>query len=330
MGFAKRAVSFVAFSVLSSLYVLFTKKPDVIYASSTPLTVGIPALTGKWLRRIPFVFEVRDQWPEIPIELGIIKNKIVIKFLLWLEKTLYRNSSAIIACSPGQAEGVRTVAGEGKRVEVVSNSCDIELFKPDIDGSHIRSKHNWGDKLVFLHAGAMGKVNSLHFIIDAAEKLKDNKNILFVLLGQGKEKPSLEKRVLELNLDNVQILPSVAKYILPNYFAAIDVSMVIIGGYPIIEHNSANKFFDSLSAGKPVLLNYSGWQRKIIEDNEAGLGCKLCDLSEFIDRVIYYYKNRNNIIAMGRNARELALTQFDRNSLARKALKIIELANSQK
>ena len=133
MGFIKRGLSFVAFFVLSSFYILFTKKPDVIYASSTPLTVGIPALTGKWLRRIPFVFEVRDQWPEIPIELGIIKNKLLIKTLLWLEKTIYKNSSAIIACSPGQAEGVRSVSEAQKRIEVVPNSCDIELFRPDID-----------------------------------------------------------------------------------------------------------------------------------------------------------------------------------------------------
>ena len=184
MGFIKRCLSFIAFILIASIYVLFIKNVDIIYATSTPLMVGIPALIAKWLRRIPFVFEVRDQWPQIPIELGIIKNRILIKLLLWLEKAIYKNSSAIVAASPGQADGIKKVADKDKFVKVVPNSCDLEVFRPDIDSSSIRKEYHWENKLVFLHAGAMGKINNLGFVVDAAEKLKDNKEILFGLLGK--------------------------------------------------------------------------------------------------------------------------------------------------
>lgn len=323
MKIVTRCLSFAGFVILSSLYILFAKRPDIIYATSTPLTVGIPALVAKLVRRIPFIFEVRDQWPEIPIELGMVKNKLLRKLLLAMERIIYKNASVIIALSPGMADGVRVVTGLKKRIEVIPNSCDTQRFRPDIDGSGVRRKYEWDDRFVIFHAGAMGKVNSLHFVIDAADKLKDNKDILFVLLGEGKEKASLEKRVSQLGLGNVQILPAVPKYILPEFFAASDMGLVVIGDYPIIQHNSANKFFDSLSAGKPALLNYSGWQREIIESNKAGLGCGLCNLEEFVEKVLYLSSRPQKVKQMGLNARGLAVERFNRDRLAEQVLEVI-------
>jgi glycosyltransferase involved in cell wall biosynthesis len=307
-----------------SIYVgLKTRGADVIYATSTPLTVGIPAIVLKWLKRIPFVFEVRDQWPEVPIELGIIKNKIMIKLLLWLEKTIYKNSSRIIALSPGQADGIRKLLTEEKSITVIPNCCDIDIFRPDIDGSIIRKEYGWGDKFVFLHAGAMSKANGLDFVIDAAEKLKDNLKILFVMIGEGSQKETLRRRVKELGLANVEILSAVPKQKLPEVFAAADVGLVIFGNFPIVEHNSANKFFDSLSAGKPVLLNYSGWQRTALESNAAGFGCDLYNLDEFVEKVLYLSSHPEQGTEMGRNARRLAVGRFDRDKLAAQALEIV-------
>ena len=110
---------------------------------------------------------------------------------------------------------------------------------------------------------------------------------------------------------------------LPNYFAAMDVGMVIIGDHPIIEHNSANKFFDSLSAGIAVLLNYSGWQREILESNNAGFGCDLYNLDEFVEKVLYLSSHPKEVEHMGLNARKLAIERFDRDRLAEKALEVI-------
>ncbi len=321
-SYLRRVTSFLSFCLLSIYAGLRTKGVDVIYASSTPLTVGIPAMVIKWLKHIPFIFEVRDQWPEIPIELGIITNRFLIRILLWLEKTIYKNCSYIVALSPGQADGIRAVLAEEKPITVIPNSCDIDLFRPDIDGSAIRQRMGWGDKLVLLHTGAMGKVNGLDFVINAAEMLKEHSDIMFVLIGDGKQKPSLESRVKKLALTNVEILSSVPKRELSDFYTAANIGLVIIGNFPIIEHNSANKFFDSLSAGKPVLLNYSGWQRKILEENAAGFGCDLCNLDQFVEKVLHLNSHRKQIEQMGQNARRVAVEKFNRDQLAKQALEL--------
>lgn len=323
-SYLRRITSFLLFLPLSIYAGLMAKKVDVIYATSTPLTVGIPAMVLKRLKRVPFVFEVRDQWPEIPLELGIIKSRFLVKLLLWLEKTIYKSSSAIVALSPGQADGVRKVLTENKEIKVIPNSCDREFFHPDIDSSVIRKKYGWDGKLVLLHAGAMSRINNLDFVIDAAVKLKDYTNIMFVLIGDGNQKPILESRVRELGLTNVGIFPSVPKQKLPEIYAAADVGLMIIGNYPIVQHNSANKFFDSLSAGKPVLLNYSGWQREILEDNEAGFGCELCNLDEFVEKILYLHSHRELVRTMGQNARQVSLEKFDRDKLSASALSLLQ------
>ena len=323
-SYLRRMASFLSFTFFSICVGLSIKGVDVVYATSTPLTVGIPAMMVKRLRRKAFVFEVRDQWPEIPIELGIIKSRWFITMLLWLEKTIYQNSSAIVALSPGMAGGIRKVLQADKNIAVVPNSSDIELFSPSIDGSLIRQSHGWNDKLVFLHFGAMGKANGLEFVVQAANRLRENHNIHFVIIGDGSQKAILIDKAERSGLGNVEFLSSKRKSELPAFVAACDVSMVIFSDYPILEHNSANKFFDSLSAGKPILLNYSGWQREILESNKAGFGCRQYGLDEFVEKIVYLDSHRGELPEMGQNARKLAERSFDRNALASQVLSVLQ------
>jgi glycosyltransferase involved in cell wall biosynthesis len=188
MSVFKRCLSFLAFMQLALIMALLIPKVDVIYATSTPLTIGIPAIAAKWFRRKKFVFEVRDQWPESVVEVGILRNKFLISIMMWLEKFIYKNASAIVAVSDGMAEDIAKVAPKGKHICVIPNGADLDLFRPDIDGIEIRQKRNWDDKLILVHAGTMGKVNSLGFVIDAARKLKEYKDVLFLLIGQGSGK----------------------------------------------------------------------------------------------------------------------------------------------
>jgi len=325
-SFIRRLLSFFCFMVFSVYAGLRTAGVDVIYATSTPLTVGIPAILLKWFKRVPFVFEVRDQWPEIPIEMGILRNRVMIRILLWLEKAIYNQSAAIVALSPGMADGVKAVLKKQKSVTVVPNSSDTDRFRPDINGATIREAKGWTEKCVFLHAGAMGRANGLDFLVDAAEKLIDDRKIHFVLIGDGGEKNKLKARIEDLGLENIEIIDSVAKAKLPEYLAACDVSIVIFADCQILEHNSANKFFDSLSAGKPVLLNYSGWQRDVLEQAEAGFGCERCNLDEFVEKVLHLTSNKELRSQMGPNARRIAEQKFDRDALAAQVLDVLKAA----
>jgi len=326
-SFFMRGISFLNFVFLSTYVGLRTRDIDVVYAVSTPLTVGIAAIVLKWLKGIAFVFAMLDQWPEIPIELGILKNKLLIKLLLWLEKTIYKNASAIIGLSPGMADGIREVTRKGrlqeKPIATIPNGCETDTFSRDINGSMVRKQYGWTDKFVLLHAGAMGVVNSLDFVIEAAIRLRDDPEILFVLVGEGSQREKLETRVKKLRLTNIEIRASMPQQQLPELYAAVDVGLVIIGNVPILEHNSASKFFDTLIAGRPVLLNYSGWQREVIETNNAGFGCRLYDLEEFIEKILYLNSHREQVLEMGRNARRIAIEKYDRQKLAMETLGVI-------
>jgi glycosyltransferase involved in cell wall biosynthesis len=331
MGNLKRCLSFLTFMLLASITAISVSKVDVIYATSTPLTIGIPALATKWLRRKKFVFEVRDKWPDsLSVGAVTIKNGFVIKILSWLERIIYKNASAIVAVSDGMAEDIRKITGPSKSIYIVPNGADLDLFGPDINGSEIRQQRNWGNKLVLLHAGSMGKANSLDFVIDAAEKLREYRDILFVLLGHGSRKNALENRIKELGLTNVEIIPSVPKAQLSPFLAAADVIMAVIAKLPITEkHASLNKFYDGLAAGKPMLLNYSGWQGKLLKEKNAGFGCKLYELEEFVEKVLYFNSHRAELTKMGANSRLLAEQRFNRDELAQKALDAIICAARQ-
>ena len=323
MGFTRRVLAFLFFLTAASWLALFIRKVDVVYATSTPLTTGIPAMVCKWLKRTPFVFEVRDQWPAVPIGMGILKNRLLIKIALWLERTIYSQSSAVVALSPGMAEGVKSSLKRDVPIHMVPNCSDTDTFNPDFDGVGIRDEKGWTEKLVCLHAGAMSMANGLDFIIDVAEKLREQNDVHFVLLGDGSQKIDLKIRVEQSKLSNVELLDSISRRQVPEVFAACDVSLVVFANYPVLEHNSANKFFDSLSAGKTVLLNYSGWQRDMIEDFGAGLGCEQCNIDEFTDKILYLNSHRNELVEMGHKGRILAEERFDRDKLANKVLKVI-------
>jgi len=325
LGFWGRIWAFLYFMTACFFKGLGIRNADVVYATSTPLTIGVPAMLLKWCRRIPFVFEVRDQWPEIPIAMGYIRNPLLKKLLLCLERRIYISSSAVVALSPGMADGIRQVLGNVERpIQIAPNSADIDLFRPDMDGSAVRQQMGWQDKFIVMHFGTMGHANGLDFLIGAAARCTDYPDILFVLIGSGRQKERLARSAENLKLKNIVFIDNKPKLELPHWVAACDVSTVIFADYPILEHNSANKFFDSLAAGKPVLLNYSGWQREILESRNAGLGCRLCSLDEYVANLLTLYKNKDQLKRMGQNGRMLAQNEFNRNKIASDILRLIQ------
>ncbi|MHC4772473.1 MAG: glycosyltransferase family 4 protein, partial [Planctomycetota bacterium] len=223
------------------------------------------------------------------------------KCLLWLEKRIYSSAVAIVALSPGMADGIHKVLGPiPKEVLLAPNSSDTQLFHPEVDGSQIRSQQGWQDKFIVLHFGAMGRANGLDFLIDAAQRIKDNCSIHFVLMGGGSEKQRIRTKIKELGLTNIDIMDTFPKKEMPQIVAASDISTVIFSNFPVLEHNSANKFFDSLSAGKPILLNYGGWQKEKIERNECGYGCKQGDLDEYVEKLYIYLIKGINFQSWGK------------------------------
>lgn len=274
MSFIRRIVAFLLFMLVSSAYALSFKGRGLVLASSTPLTIAVPALVVKWIYRIPLIFEVRDLWPDVPIAMGIIKNKWAQGFLRWFEMLVYRHSRKIVALSTGMQEVLIAKGVSAEKIVVVPNACDMAEFERDRPCPHelVALKQEPDTKLC-LYAGTFGYVNNLSYLLDLAVEVKKRKvAIKFVLIGSGAEREMLLRRVCCEGLEGqVVIFDPVGKQVLIDYIKSVDACISFVQNNSVLFNNSANKFFDSLAAGKPIIINHGGWQADVIEENRLGI-----------------------------------------------------------
>lgn len=316
MGFLRRGVEFLRFAVLSSLAVLRAPRPELIFASSTPLTVAIPALIGHWFRRIPLVFEVRDLWPEVPAGMGILRSRLLLGLARGLARTTYRASARIIALSSGMRDGILRYGIPPDRVLVIPNGSDLDLFRPDVDGSRLRERLGLApDAFLIVHTGAMGIVNGLDCLIPVCQRLQATlPRAMLYLVGDGGQRVRLEARAREAALTNLHFHDPVPKSQMPEWLAAADLGLMIIKRIPILEMNSANKFFDYAAAGLPCLMNYGGWKAELLRRYEAGVAEETDDPAEFASAIESLAADPARLAAMRHNARRMAVAEFDRDA----------------
>ena len=316
--FVKRIVVFLKFA-FKSLRLVFSQDFDLVVASSTPLTAAIPGIVAKIFRRKSFVFEVRDLWPELPREMGVIKNPIVLKLLSLLEWLSYKCADRIVALSPGMKDGILKCGVSERKVIVVSNGCDLDFRKVNTESSF---RHEYGinpQDLVAVFSGTHGIANGLQVLMDSALLLKNmNVNFIkFVLVGDGKEKPRLVQFVKDNGLDNVIFIDPVTKDKLFHIYSECDIGLQILANIRAFYNGtSPNKFFDYISAGLPVLVNYPGWLSEFVDIQECGFIVQPERPDLLADTLIHAYSNRGLLVSMGANALDLAVNQFDRKKLA--------------
>ena len=319
VGFRERIMGFCKFAWKASKRAAEIDG-DIIFATSTPLTIAIPAIYAQRKRKLPMVFEVRDVWPEAPIQMGVLKNPLLIAAARRLERAAYRHSKAIVALTPGMKDGVVKSGVPESKVTVIPNSSDLDMFSPEIDGSEIRKRFGLEENFVFLYFGTHGKANGLDFVLDAAAELqrRGDEKIAFILHGRGMERDNLKRRAERENLRNVvfsETLPR--KRDLAKLVACADVTMTIYKNVPILYTCSPNKMFDSFAAGKPVLTNMPGWLQELVDENQAGVFVRPDDVKEFADTAQRLSSDPGLCETLGRNARRLAEERFARDILAR-------------
>jgi len=323
-GFAKRALTFVKFAI-KSIGLALTLRYDVVFATTTPLTAGIPGIFARWLRGKPFVFEVRDLWPELPKQMGVIKNPIVLAAMSFLEWTSYRSANRCIGLSPGIVEGIKARGVNSDKIALVPNGCDLSIFdyesKVDVKIEKWRPDGVKESDLLAIFTGTHGIANGLDAALNAAAELKvrGRKDIKIALVGQGKLKLQLIEKAKELELDNVVFHQPVNKEKLAGLMASADVGLQLLANIPAFYYGtSPNKFFDYISAGLPVLNNYPGWLAGMIEDNNCGFAVEPESTIAFADALEKAADNRSKLEQMGKNSLQLAKTEFDRKILADK------------
>ncbi|MDC0434871.1 glycosyltransferase family 4 protein, partial [bacterium] len=313
-----RSFTFFKFAA-GSVRCAMREKYDVAFATTTPLTAGIPGIFAKWIRRKPFVFEVRDLWPELPREMGVITNPFVLLFLSALEWSAYRSAERCVALSPGIADGIARRGVCRTKIAMVPNGCDFKVFSNERDTIGTRPDGVASEDLMAIYTGTHGQANGLHAVLDAARELKsrDREDIKLVLIGDGKMKLQLQRDALAHGLDNVIFHERVNKSELASLMANADIGIQCLANVPAFYFGtSPNKFFDYIACGLPVLNNYPGWLAKLVIDNACGYAIPPEDPDAFADALEAAADDRENLFNMGVRARNLAQTDFDRQSLA--------------
>lgn len=312
MNFTRRIMAFIDYIFKSVLIGIKIKDVDVIFATSTPLTIGIPGYILSKFKKAKLIFEVRDVWPDIPIELGFIKNKLVIKLLKKLELFIYKNSDQIITLSPGMYNNLLNKGISESKLSVIPNIANIPLYDSVKEDKNLIKK-NLGleNKFVCIHPGTMGFVNGLDNILDVAKKVYEiDKDIVFILVGEGKEKNKLIEKKENEKIENVFILDPMPKQDVVNLIKSSDIGIMSVINYKILEDNSANKFFDFLAAGLPIMINYKGWQGKELNDYNCGYSCEYTDTSDMALKIIELKNNEELFNEMKINSKKLANQKY--------------------
>ena len=318
LSFLQRILIFLSFA-FKSIKVAFTEQYDVLFATTTPLTAGIPGIFAKWFRRKPFVFEVRDLWPELPKAMGVIKNPVVLWLMSVLEWTSYHSADRLIGLSPGIVEGIVKRGINPQKVASIPNGCDLDIFATEHQAW--RPEAVKGTDLMAIFTGTHGLANGLHAVIDSAVELqkRGRNDIKLVLVGDGMQKKPLMARAQQLELTNVVFHDPVNKNKLAGLMASADLGLQILANIPAFYYGtSPNKFFDYIAAGLPVLNNYPGWLADSITDRKCGFAVPPEDASAFADALEYAADHRDELKEMGVNAEQLAKEQFNREDLSQK------------
>lgn len=318
LSFLKRILIFLSFA-FKSIKVALTEQYDIVFATTTPLTAGIPGIFAKWLRRKPFVFEVRDLWPELPKAMGVIKNPVVLWMMSVLEWTSYHSADRLVGLSPGIVDGIikRGIAPE--KVASIPNGCDLDIFASD--HQPWRPEGVEEADLMAIFTGTHGLANGLNAVLDVAVELKDRQrtDIKLVLVGDGMQKKALMERAEKLQLDNVVFHDPVNKAKLAGLMASADIGLQILANVPAFYYGtSPNKFFDYISAGLPVLNNYPGWLAELITKEQCGFAVPPENPKAFADALEQAADQREQLNRMGKNGQQVAKEQFNRSILSQK------------
>ncbi len=318
----KRIRSFVVYAALCTWYAV-TLRADVVIASSGPITVGIPALAARWIRRRPLVFEVRDLWPDGAIEMGLLSNRFAQRAAYALEAACYRSASHIVGLSPGMVDNIAGRFGVSA-ITSITNAADLDLFGTPQPADHLPEV--FSTHQVAIYTGNIGQVNNSDLLARAARELRDRgrHDIAIVLVGDGQLKDQLQAEKNRLGLTNLVFVDLMPKVQLVALIQASFVSLVPLRGTPILDTSSPNKLYESLAAGKPVIQNTRGWIRSLLADNECGFTVDPDDENELVDRLIELVDDPDLTTRLGVNARALAEREFDQDILSARYLAVIE------
>ncbi|MDP2041364.1 MAG: glycosyltransferase family 4 protein [Algoriphagus sp.] len=322
-GFFKRIWAFLRFVTKAKKLVKKLPRPDLLYITSTPLTTGLIGLWAKKRMAIPYVFEVRDLWPEAPIQVGAIRNPVTKSLLYSLERKIYDQALSLVALSPGIAAHLQKISPQ-REVALIPNFSDLNRFYPKEKNQKLAVELGISAGLTLVYTGALGQVNAVEELLELAEiAQKKGKNWGFLIMGTG----SFEQRLRDLtkakNLKNVWFIPFGSKEKVNEVLSLADFAWISFAHLPVLKTNSPNKFFDALAAGKAIIVNHKGWVYDLVKTYELGISCLPGKMDAAFAKLEKLEENPTALDRLSKNSRILAETYFSKEIAVSRLLELI-------
>jgi glycosyltransferase involved in cell wall biosynthesis len=325
-GVLKRTISHVSFALTSLLVGLRRlRRPDVMVATSPTFFCVFTAWALALRFRCPFVFEVRDLWPGVFVELGILKSRPVIRALERAELWLYRRARLVVTVTKGFAENIRSRGVPEEKLAVIPNGADLDLFRPGPRSPGAREAMGAGEAdFLVLYIGAHGISHALDRVLDAAAALHGVSGIRFALVGDGARKADLERRASRDGLDNIRFLPSRPRRDVPDYYKSADLCLVPLRDVPLFSTFIPSKMFEILACGRPILASLRGEAADILRESGGAVVVEPEDVAAIRAVVERLRSDPAERAEMGRRGREYVEQHFDRAALAEEYRRLLE------
>lgn len=332
MSWAARVKAFLTFAIVSSRRASSIRGADIVFATSTPLTIAIPAIYSSWRRKIPYVFEVRDVWPAVPIALGALKNPILRWLAEGLERYAYFCAAHVVTLAPGMAEEVMKTGYPAGKITVIPNGCDNDVFASPTPASppSLSAAREWlGEHPLILFAGTLGMANDVGYVADIASAMaRIDPDVRFAIIGSGADSEAIEAKARDLGIlgASLQMIPAIPKHDLAAWIQRSAICLALFSGPRILWKDAVqNKFFDSLAAGKPVASNHEGWQCNIALEHDVGFAISSEDAVAAAEKLYAAITDSAWLNSVASRANALAAGPFNRDNLAHQLEKCLKL-----
>ncbi|HWF62590.1 MAG TPA: glycosyltransferase family 4 protein [Nitrospira sp.] len=323
-GFLKRTLNYISYMCSAVIASLFLPKADVVLSTSPQFFNGLAGYFVGKVKRIPWMLEIRDLWPESIVAVGAIKNPAIIKMLEWIERFAYRTADRIVPVTDSFKTYILSKGIEAEKIIVVKNGVDLAQYAPLEGSSALAEELGIRGKFVVSYFGTHGMAHHLETILQAADRLGGKTNIVFLMVGDGAERKVLVQMRDKMALDNVVMLDQQPKSRMREFWALSNISLVLLKKSDLFKTVIPSKIFESLAMAKPIILGVEGESADLLRAAKAGICIEPEHADDLAARVLDLSQNPERCRQLGKNGRQYVMEHFDRTVLARKLASVIE------
>lgn len=324
-GTVRRIVNYVSYMVSAFIFSFFVKRPDVIIATSPQFFCGWAGVLVSFFRRIPFILEIRDIWPESIVAVGAMNNPRLVRFLERLEKIMYASAKHIVTVGEGYRQRLIEKGVPGERISVVMNGVNRSLFNPRAPDETLKQQYNVTNKFVCSYSGTIGMACGLRVVLDAARSLKERGigDVGFMLIGDGASRKELEAAALEMRLDNVVFTGRQPKEMMPEFLGISDVCLVHLRKTDLFTTVMPSKIFEAAGMAKPIINGVGGFAAEFIQKAGAGINIEPENSGELVEALLRFRQDPVLRKTCGASGRDYVISHYDRDKLAQVYLDVI-------